>query len=78
MTLELKQQDDQPQDDQDLRLALADITEFHSELESFIDARVAALKRLHPELPVAMLRKDLIRGQCLCAVVQRLLKQEQQ
>jgi hypothetical protein len=77
MSLELKQPDDASQDD--LSLELIDIQEFHADLEAFIDARVAALRKQFPGLPPQTIRATLAKGsQCLCSIATRMLKEAAQ
>jgi hypothetical protein len=38
-----------------------------AEIEAYIDAKVAAVKRDCPGLPEGVIRNTLVRGNCLCA-----------
>jgi hypothetical protein len=51
------------------------ISAVHAEIESFIDAKVAELKKECPGIPDESLRRDLTRGDhCLCRAYAAVMK----
>lgn len=57
----------------------ARIEAFRAELDSFIDARVAEIKKECAGVPEGVLRNILVRGSgCQCAAVQNLFREGEQ
>lgn len=54
------------------------IAAFRAELDAFIDARVAEIKKTCEGVPAESIRIDLMRGySCQCAAVQRILREDE-
>lgn len=52
------------------------IKSLRAEIDAFIDARVAQIKKQCPGVPETSLRRDLVRGACPCAVVLEMAQQD--
>jgi hypothetical protein len=58
-------------------LTQADIDRLRDKVEAYIDELVTALRTSAPGIPPEVLRKTLMKGECLCKAASRLLMEPQ-
>jgi hypothetical protein len=54
------------------------VRNFRAELDAFIDARVAEIKKTCPGVPEGVLRNTLTRGMCQCGVVLEIMRTDEE